>query len=248
MDNGGQRCSKVLLVDDDREFADLLAFLVKQAGFVPLTACEPLSALELFDKEQPTFAIVDLDLRPWDGFELLAELRRRSSTLPIIVLTAEDNEDDKVRALEMGADDYVIKPFGHRELIARVRAHARRADTDRDLVSAPAVLVVGPLRLDSAERTVSVEGKVLRLTGIESRLLHFLMRNAGSVVPTAALAKHVWGYDDAPAREVLRVTVYRLRRKLGDTGPDRRFIHTVPGVGLRLRPVDNSHDTSPPLL
>src|SRR5437867_5866095 len=111
----GQRF-EILLVDDDQVLVDLLAFIVEQAGFIPLVATEPAGAIELFEKEDPVVAVVDLNLRPWDGVELLAELRRRSPALPIIVLTARNSEDDKVRALDMGADDYVVKPFGHREL------------------------------------------------------------------------------------------------------------------------------------
>jgi DNA-binding response OmpR family regulator len=231
--DGGPR-ARVLLVDDDRDLVALLAFLVEQAGLEPLVACEPVTALELFEKSDPTVAVVDLSLRPWDGFELLAELRRRSATLPIIVLTARNNEDDKVRALDMGADDYVVKPFGHRELVARVRARVRRAENGKDAEIAPQVLEVGPLRLDPAARTLTVDGETLRLTATELRLVQYLMSNSNTVVPTAALAKHVWGYDDAPAREVLRVTAYRLRRKLGAAGERRRLIHTIPGVGLKL--------------
>jgi DNA-binding response OmpR family regulator len=234
LQNGGRTSSAVLLVDDERDLLDLLAFLVKQAGLEPLTASDPESAVALFETEDPAIAIVDLNLRAWDGFELVADLRRRSATMPIIVLTARNNEEDKVRALELGADDYVVKPFGHRELVARIRAQARRANTDRDLVTIPAILEVGPLRLDPSARMLQIDGESLRLTGTEFRLMHYLMRNSDSVVPTAALAQYVWGYDDAPAREAVRVTVYRLRRKLRDNGPERRFIHTVPGVGLRL--------------
>jgi DNA-binding response OmpR family regulator len=227
---------EILLVDDDQVLVDLLAFIVEQAGFVPLPATDPGAALELFDKENPLVAVIDLNsLRPWDGFELLAELRRRSLTLPIIVLTARASEDDKVRALDMGADDYVVKPFGHRELLARIRAHARRASGDR-VQKTPPVLEVGSFRLDPDERTLYLDGVPTRLTGTEFRLLQYLMRHSGSVVPTAAVAKHVWGFNDAPARDVVRVTVHRLRRKLGDDGEQQRFIHTVPGVGLRLRP------------
>jgi DNA-binding response OmpR family regulator len=242
MDNGGLRRSEILVVDDDRDLVELLAFLIGQAGFAPLTATEPISALELFHKEAPTMAIVDLNLQPWDGLELVAELRRRSEALTIVVLTGRNSEDDKVRALEMGAVVYVVKPFGHRELVARIRAHYRRAELDRDLVQTPAVLEVGPLRLDSAERTVQIDGESLRLTGSEFRLLNYLMRNKDSVVPTASLAKRVSGYDDPPAREVLRVTVHRLRRKIHDDGPQRRFIHTVPGVGIKLQPVAHEQE------
>jgi len=234
-DKGTHPRSEILVVDDDRDLVNMLASLIEKAGFAPLSATEPVSALELFEREGPAMAVVDLNLEPWDGFELLAELRRRSETVTIIVLTGRNNEDDKVRALEMGADDYVVKPFGHRELIARIRAHQRRAESDRDLVPVPAVVEVGPLRLDPAERTLRINGETLRLTGTEFRLLNYLMRNKDTVVPTAALAKRVSGYDDAPAREVLRVIVHRLRRKLGDDGPQRRFIHTIPGVGFKLQ-------------
>ncbi|TMC04952.1 MAG: response regulator transcription factor [Chloroflexi bacterium] len=228
----GQRF-EILLVDDDQVLVDLLAFIVEQAGFIPLVATEPAGAIELFEKEDPVVAVVDLNLRPWDGFELLAELRRRSPALPIIVLTARNSEDDKVRALDMGADDYVVKPFGHRELLARIRAHARRARGDQ--VHTPPILEVGSFRLDPGERTLYLDGVPTHLTGTEFRLLQYLMRHSDSVVPTAALARHVWGFNDAPARDVVRVTVHRLRRKLGDDGERQRFIHTVPGVGLRLR-------------
>jgi len=242
-ENGVGGHLRILVVDDERDLVELLAFLVQQAGLIPLTATEPVGALELFEKEHPELALVDLRLGPWDGFELVANLRRRSPKLSIIVLTARGSEDDKVRALEMGADDYVVKPFGHRELIARIRAHARRAKLDGDDHSGTALLEVGPLRLDLRERLLRVEGRDLHLTGTEFRLLEYLMRNSNSVVPTAALAEYVWGYNDAPARDVVRVTVYRLRRKLGDDGRQQRFIDTVPGVGLKLRPAPLQQET-----
>ncbi len=235
-DNGVGGCLRILLVDDEPDLVDLLAFLVQQAGLIPLTATEPAGALALFEKEHPDLALIDLGLGQWNGFELVANLRRRSPKLPIIVLTARGSEDDKVRALDMGADDYVVKPFGHRELIARIRAQARRAALEGADLSGTALLEVGPLRLDLRERRLRVEGRDLHLTGTEFRLLEYLMRNGNSVVPTAALAEYVWGYNDAPARDVVRVTVYRLRRKLGDDGQKQRFIDTVPGVGLKLRP------------
>lgn len=229
-----RQAREILLVDDDQVLADLLAYIVRQAGFIPLVAGDPTRAIELFEKQDPMVAVIDLNLRPWDGFELLADLRSRSPLLPIIVLTGRHDEDDKVRALDMGADDYVVKPFGHRELLARIRAHARRAERDRGVVTPPAVLEVGTFRLDPNERVLHVAGAPMRLTGTEFRLLQYLMRHGDSVVPTAAVAKYVWGYDDLPAREAVRVTVHRLRRKLGDDGAHQRFILTVPGVGLRL--------------
>jgi len=231
--NEPESARAILLVDDEQALIDLLAMIVQQAGFAPLAAKEPKTALELFETRDPVVAIIDLNLKPFDGFELIAELRRRSPTLPILVLTARDSEDDKVRALDLGADDYVMKPFGHREIQARIRAHARRAKTERADETRTA-LEVGSLKLDPEQRTLQRDGVSTRLTGTEFRLLHFLMSQSGAVVPTSAIAKQVWGFDDAPAREVVRVTVHRLRRKLGDDGTQQRFIRTVPGIGLRL--------------
>src|SRR5437879_12281901 len=148
---------RVLLVDDEKDLVDLLAFLVDQAGLIPLSATEPQGALEIFEKEHPSLAVVDLNLRPWDGFKLLADLRRRSPKLPIIVLTARGSEEDKVRAFEMGADDYVVKPFGHRELVARIREPARRAKFDADELPGTALLEVGPPRLDLMARRPQVQ-------------------------------------------------------------------------------------------
>ena len=231
---GGEARAEILLVDDDQVLVDMIAVLVEQAGFRPLIAGEPAVALELFERHDPVLVVVDLMLTPHDGFELLAELRRRSAAVPILVLTGRLDEDDKVRALDAGADDYVVKPFGHRELLARIRAHARRALRERGTAPAPRTLEVGSFRLDLSEHVLHVNGEAFRLTGTEFRLVQYLMRHGSSVVPVPVLAKHVWGYDDAPARDAVRVTVHRLRRKLREDGTTQRFIHTVPGVGLRL--------------
>lgn len=234
--DGGGRRHEVLVVDDDRDLVELLAFLIGQAGLVAFVAADPVSALELFERHEVSVAVIDLNLRPGDGYELLAELRRRSPTLPIIVLTGRTSEDDKVRALDLGADDYIEKPFRNRELVARLRANARRSDLDRGTTPSAPILEVGPLRLDLRDRTLELDGAPVHLTGIEFRLLQYLMRNRNAVVPTDAIAKYVWGYNDAPARDVVRVTLHRLRRKLGDDGQSPRIIETVPGVGLRLQP------------
>jgi DNA-binding response OmpR family regulator len=233
-DNGTRDTSAILLVDDEQALTDLLAGIVREAGYTPLTAAEPTAAIAHFEQRHPNLAVIDLNLGRHDGFQLLADLRARTRDMPIIVLTARNSEDDKVRALDMGADDYVVKPFGHREILARMRAHARRTPTER-VDEAMDALVVGPLRLDPAERTLQLDGVSTRLTATEFRLLQYLMSRSDAVVPTSAIAQHVWGFDDQPAREVVRVTVHRLRRKLGDDGTRQRFIRTVPGVGLRLQ-------------
>jgi two-component system KDP operon response regulator KdpE len=235
--NGGKAREGILLVDDDKVLLDLLAYLVDQAGFVPLVASDPSAAIAHFEEKNPIAAVVDLNLKPHDGFELLANLRGRTDTMPILVLTARADEDDKVRALDLGADDYVVKPFGHREFLARLRAHARRALRERGVPATDSIAQLGSLQLDIGEHTLKVGEDVFQLTGTEFRLLQFLMKHGTTVVPMAAVAKHVWGYDDPPARDAVRVTVHRLRRKLGDDGAHQRFIHTVPGVGLRLNPI-----------
>ena len=232
--NGGTRREGILLVDDDRILVDLLAVLVEQAGFTPLLTQDPTAALIQFEQHDPLLAVIDLNLKPHDGFDLLAELRRRTATMPILVLTARVDEDDKVRALDLGADDYIVKPFAHREFIARLRAHGRRSLRERGLSPAKQALELGPLQLNVGEHTLQIGTDVFHLTGTEFRLLQFLMRHGTSVVPTADVAKHVWGYDDPPARDAVRVTVHRLRRKLSDGAKREGLIHTVPGVGLQL--------------
>jgi two-component system KDP operon response regulator KdpE len=236
-DRGKQR-EGILLVDDDKVLVDLLAYLADQAGFKPLVASDPTSAIAQFEGHDPLVAVIDLNLKPWDGFELLADLRGRSATLPILVLTARADEDDKVKALDLGADDYVVKPFGHREFLARLRAHARRALRERG-TPVRHVAELGAMRLDAGDHTLRIGDDVHRLTGTEFRLLEFLMRHGSAVVPMGAVAKHVCGFDDAPARESVRVTVHRLRRKLGDDATQQRFIHTVPGIGLQLNRVED---------
>jgi two-component system response regulator RegX3 len=155
------------------------------------------------------------------------------------MLTARDAEDDKVKGLELGADDYVTKPFGHRELVARVRGLIRRSGHDLPGdAAAPRVMSVGPLTMDVAMHVATRDGEKLELTVTEFRLLHALMREAGTVIPTRRLLKQVWGYDDPGSSDVVRVTLHRLRRKLGDDPAAPRLIHTIAGVGVMLRPGD----------
>lgn len=229
----------VLIVDDDRDLTDLLHFAFKRAGLLAVVAHDPPSALRAFDREQPELVVLDINLGGSSGLDLLRELRRLGSTVPILMLTALGSEDDKVRGLELGADDYITKPFSHRELVARVRTHLRR--TGREVPepgSGPRILQVGPIELNVAEHSAQLDGEQLGLTVTEFRFLHALMRDAGSVVTTRQLLKRVWGYDDPTATDVVRVTVHRLRRKLHDDASDPRLLHTVPGVGVMLKASD----------
>ena len=227
---------RILLVDDDRELIDLLAFALKRAGFEPVAAYDGTSALRLFEERQPDLVVLDINLGASNGLDVLKDLRRRTQ-LPVIMLTALDSEEDKVRGLEGGADDYLTKPFSHRELIARIRAQLRRGGQELTGRRAPATrLEVGSITLDLAEHSVTKSGQQVSLTVTEFRLLHCLMTNAGTVVSTSTLLKQVWGYQDPGGSDVVRVTVHRLRRKL-ESDPSRpHLLHTVPGVGVLLKP------------
>jgi two-component system response regulator VicR len=227
---------QILLVDDDRELVDLLAFALRRAGLEPLPAYDASSALQVFIDKQPDLAVLDVNLGLGNGLDVLKALRQRSQ-VPVIMLTAFDTEEDKVRGLELGADDYLTKPFSHRELIARIRAQLRRAGMVPDLKPDPAVrLEVGPIVLDTRTHTVTKHGQPVSLTVTEFRLLHVLMLNAGTVVQTATLLKQVWNYTvDAGGTDVVRVTVHRLRRKLEDDPSQPTLLHTIAGVGVLMR-------------
>ena len=227
---------KLLLVDDDRDLVELLTFALGRAGFAVLPAHDSPAALALLEAKHPDIAVLDVNLGAWNGFDLLTELRKRSD-IPAIMLTGLGAVGDKVRGLELGADDYLTKPFSHRELLARIRAQLRRQGREAAPPQpAEAVLRAGPLTLNAAEHTVRKAGRALSLTVTEFRLLHYLMVHAGAVVPTRAIMKHVWGYDDPGGRDLVRVTVHRLRRKLEDDPAHPQLLHTVAGIGFRLGP------------
>ena len=226
---------KVLLVEDDRDLVDLLTFTMKRVGFQILAAHEAPLALRLLAEQQPDAVVLDVNLGKWNGFDLLRTMRLRTD-VPVIMLTAHDGEDDKVRGLELGADDYITKPFSHRELIARIRTHLRRAGREWAAPRAEGSrLTAGPLQLDLREHSVTKNGAPLELTVTEFRLLHFLMTNAGAVVPSTAILRHVWGHDAAGGSETVRVTVHRLRRKIEDDPNDPVLLRTVAGVGVILK-------------
>lgn len=226
---------RILLVDDDRELIELLAFALKRAGLEPLAAHDASGAIRVFEEREPDLVVLDINLGASSGLDVLKDLRRRSQ-LPVIMLTALDSEEDKVRGLETGADDYLTKPFSHRELIARIRAQLRRSGQEWSGRRAPeSRLQVGSITLDMAEHSVTKAGQPVAVTVTEFRLLQCLMSNAGTVVPTGTLLKQVWGYQDVSGSDVVRVTVHRLRRKLEDDPQRPALLHTIPGVGVLLK-------------
>ncbi len=227
---------KLLIVDDDRDLVELLTFALQRADFDVVAAHDAPTALTLLENERPDLAVLDIMLGGWDGLDLLKDLRRRSQ-IPVIMLTARVSDDDKVVGLELGADDYLTKPFSYRELIARIRAHLRR-NGHAPAAAAPAatLLVVGPITINVAEHTTAIDGQPLNLSVTEFRLLHFLMTHVGAVVPMSTVLKHVWGYEAADGTEVVRVTLHRLRHKLEADPAHPRLLHTLPGVGVVLKP------------
>jgi len=224
----------ILLVEDEASIRDPLADVLRSEGFDTLVAGSVAEALEQARRD-PDLVLLDLMLPDGSGFDVCRELRQHSQ-VPIIMLTARGEEADRVVGLELGADDYVVKPFSGREVVARIRAVLRRAATPEPADERP--LEVGPVRLEPARREVTLEGSPLELSRKEYELLHLLMRNAGSVVTRERLIDEVWDPNWFGSTKTLDVHVSGIRRKLGDDPAKPRFVRTVRGVGFRFSAPD----------
>jgi two-component system KDP operon response regulator KdpE len=220
---------RVLVVDDEPQILRALRIILRDAGFEVLQAASVEEALDAAALHPPAAAIVDLVLPDGDGIDVTRSLREWSK-MPILVLSAVGEEDEKVRALEAGADDYVTKPFGPRELVARLQAALRRASPD----SSEPVLRADGLELDLAAHTVRVDGIEIHLTPIEFKLLAVLARNRGRLMTHRTLLVDVWGPEYANDVQVLRAHIANLRRKIERGGEAPRYIRTDPGVGYRF--------------
>jgi DNA-binding response OmpR family regulator len=221
---------KVLVVDDDPELLPLVAFALRQGGFLAVEAASGERALALVAEERPDLVVLDANLPGIDGFEVCRRLRGARDATPVLMLTVRGDEEDLVRGLELGADDYLTKPFSPRTLLARVRALLRRAGREgaRRLAS-------GDLALDEELQAVRVAGgPPLRLTPLEFRLLQLLAANEGRPVPAERILRHVWGARGEGDRQLLKQLVHRLRRKLEADPAHPRRLQTEPGVGYRL--------------
>jgi two-component system KDP operon response regulator KdpE len=219
---------RVLVVDDERQILRALKVILREAGYDVVEAVSIEEALDRAAVRPPDAAIVDLMLPDGSGVELCRRLREWS-TMPILVLSAIGEEDAKVEALEAGADDYVTKPFGTRELVARLESALRRAG---DASGEPAVEVDG-LRIDLNDRVVRRDGEEVHLTPIEFDLLRTLVRHRGRLMTHRSLLVEVWGVQYADDTQVLRAHIANLRRKIEPTG-ERRYIRTEPGIGYRF--------------
>jgi two-component system OmpR family response regulator len=229
----------ILLVDDDRGLLDVLSMALEDEGFAVTCAHDGETGLAAFERHRPDLVVLDVLMPELDGLEVCRRIRATDST-PIIMLTSRDHEVDKVVGLEMGADDYVTKPFSTRELCARVRAALRRVSLDRSTPLAEARLRRGPLTLDRTRREVLVDGAQVTLTATEFDLLWTLAGEPGRVFTRDSLMDAVYGEGIVVAHRTIDTFVKRLRRKLGAEGFAPEAIETVRGVGYRLRDDDRA--------
>ncbi|MFF4773269.1 response regulator transcription factor [Microtetraspora fusca] len=227
--------TRVLVVEDEESFSDALSYMLRKEGFEVAVAASGPEALDAFDRNGADLVLLDLMLPGLPGTEVCRILRQRSK-VPVIMLTAKDSEIDKVVGLELGADDYVTKPFSSRELVARIRAVLRRQGDVEELESA--VLAVGPVRMDVDRHVVAVRGEHVQLPLKEFELLEVLLRNAGRVLTRGQLIDRVWGADYVGDTKTLDVHVKRLRAKVESDPSNPRCILTVRGLGYKFDPVD----------
>ena len=225
--------TRVLIVEDEESFADPLAFLMRKEGFTTAIAATGQDALAEFDRNGADIVLLDLMLPGMSGTDVCKALRTRSA-VPVIMVTARDSEIDKVVGLELGADDYVTKPYSSRELVARVRAVLRRQGEPEELISA--TVQAGPVRMDIERHVVSVDGEQVLLPLKEFELLEMLLRNSGRVLTRGQLIDRVWGSDYVGDTKTLDVHVKRLRGKIEPDPSAPRYLVTVRGLGYKFEP------------
>ena len=231
---------KILIVDDEKPISDIINFNLAKEGYEIHSAFDGEEAVNQFETVQPDLVLLDLMLPKMDGLEVCRQIRKNSD-VPIIMLTAKDSEIDKVLGLELGADDYITKPFSNRELVARVKANLRRvnvapvAEPEEDAVNE---IHIGALTIHEGLYSVSKRGEELELTHREFELLHYLAKNLGQVMTREHLLQTVWGYDYFGDVRTVDVTVRRLREKIEDTPSHPAWLITRRGVGYFLRNPD----------
>jgi two-component system, OmpR family, response regulator ResD len=223
----------ILVVDDEPTIVEVVELYLRREGFEVASAADGSAALAAVERRRPDLVVLDLMLPGMSGLEVAQRLRA-GGRLPIIMLTARGEETDRVVGLELGADDYVVKPFSPRELVARVKAVLRRAQPEPAPASPASELAHGPLRLDTAARTASLQGRPLGLTAREFDLLAFLMRHPGQVFTREQLLDQVWGFTFASDMSTVTVHIRRLREKIEVDPATPLLLTTVWGVGYRL--------------
>jgi len=224
--------TRILVVEDESSFSEALEFLLGKEGFSVVTAATGTEALKKFDQGGIDLVLLDLMLPEVSGTEVCRQIRAKSK-VPIIMLTAKDSEVDKVVGLEIGADDYVTKPYSARELVARINAVLRRNGGDGAVIDSGVITVHG-IRMDIDRHQVSINGIPASLPLKEFELLEFLMRNAGRVLTRMQLIDRVWGSDYVGDTKTLDVHIKRLRAKIEDDPANPKIIHTVRGLGYKM--------------
>jgi two-component system response regulator RegX3 len=222
----------VLVVEDEPGFIDALQIGLAREGFIVHVATDGVTALEMFESVQPDVILLDVMLPKASGIDVCRQIRMRSS-VPIIMVTAKGGEIDTVVGLEVGADDYVTKPYRIRELVARMRAVMRRKPAERIADLTSDAIVVGPVVLDPAEHSVSLHGEAVSMPLKEFELLHLLMANAGRVLPRELLIDRIWGNDYVGDTKTLDVHIKRLRSKLESDPSNPKMIVTIRGLGYK---------------
>jgi len=222
-------------VEDEESFSDALSYMLRKEGFEVSVAETGPQALTEFDRSGADIVLLDLMLPEMSGTEVCRQLRQRSP-VPIIMVTARDSEIDKVVGLEIGADDYVTKPYSPRELVARIRAVLRRNAKETATEAVPPTLSAGPVRMDVDRHVVTVSGAAVQLPLKEFELLELLLRNAGRVLTRGQLIDRVWGADYVGDTKTLDVHIKRLRSKIEPEPPTPRHIVTVRGLGYKFEP------------
>jgi two-component system response regulator RegX3 len=225
--------TRVLVVEDEESFSDALSYMLRREGYDAVVASTGPDALAEFDRGGADIVLLDLMLPGLPGTEVCRALRSRSN-VPIIMLTAKDGEIDKVVGLELGADDYVTKPYSARELVARIRAVLRRRGEAGEAPSAEGVLEAGPVRMDVERHVVAVDSEQVSLPLKEFDLLEYLLRNAGRVLTRGQLIDRVWGSDYVGDTKTLDVHVKRLRAKIEPDPANPKYLLTVRGLGYKL--------------
>lgn len=219
---------KILVVEDDLSLSDVLAFTLRRAGYEVVTAFDGIAALQLWEAENPDLLVLDLNLPKLDGLAVCRQVRSQAQT-PIIILSVRSGDEAVVKGLELGADDYVVKPFSPSQLVARIKAVSRRAG----VADTTTVLELAGLALDRSRNEVQYQSKEhIRLTPLEAKLLETLMLHSGQVLTSEALITAVWGTDGGD-KPMLKQLIYRLRAKI-DPDETASFIETIPGIGYSL--------------
>ena len=225
--------SKVLVIDDEKQIADIIKFNLEKEGYVAQTANDGQEGIDKVNQWNPDLVILDIMMPVKDGFQVLKEIRIKHQ-LPVIMLTAKEEEVDKVLGLELGADDYVVKPFSMRELLARVKANIRRVNYS-SIEAANDLIVSGNLVIDLNKYEVKKDGDIIELTLREYELLRFLASSCDQVFSREQLLEEVWGYEYYGDIRTVDVTVRRLREKIEDNDGDFKYILTKRGVGYYFR-------------